>query len=204
MPALISELIVSLDMCARGTKSPGYFGYSGPQFDAWIAANNAKPHRKLMGRKTYELLNSLSPEARDEGWHQTSRQPGYLFSRTLETCDWPGLQIVRDDMVGFVRKLKQDDGSELRVLGSLSIMRQLIEAGLLDELRLMVCPLVLPKTGVEHFFEGLVDIAFTLSSQQLLDDRVLLLAYAPSGSPPGSTPEQDSADSPVRELERAR
>ncbi len=184
MPVLISELIVSLDMCARGTKSPGYYGYSGPEFDAWLQANNARPHRKLMGRKTYELMNGLPEEARDEGWHKTTEQPGYLFSRTLDRCDWPGLELVHDDMVGFVRELKQDDGPELRVLGSLSIMRQLVEAKLLDTLRLMVCPLAVPETGVEPVFEGMADLAFALSSQETLDSRVLVLDYRPDGPPP--------------------
>jgi len=186
MAAVISELIVSLDMCARGTQSPGYYGYSGPEFDAWLKSNNEKPHRMLIGRKTYEMMNSLPVEARDAGWKKTTQQPGYLFSRTLKSCDWPGPELIRDDMVEFVRKLKRDDGSELRVLGSISVMRQLFEAGLLDVLRLMVCPLVLPKTGAEKIFEGLPDTAFTLSSQQLLDKRVQLLDYRPSGSPPST------------------
>lgn len=86
--------------------------------------------------------------------------------------------------MGFVRKLKQDGGSELRVLGSLSIMRQLVEAKLLDVLRLMVCPLIVPKTGVEHIFEEIPDLAFTLGSHRLLDERVLLLDYLPAGPPP--------------------
>jgi dihydrofolate reductase len=186
MPDVISELIVSLDMCARGTQSPAYYGYSGPEFDAWIKANNEKPHRKLIGRKTYEMLNSLPAEARDDGWRKTTQQPGYLFSRTLKSCDWPGLELIRDDMVDFVRKLKRNDGSELRVLGSLSVMRQLVEAQLLDVLRLMICPLILPKTGVEPIFDELPDTAFALSSQQLLDKRVLVLDYRPKGSPPST------------------
>ena len=184
MPKLISELIVSLDTCARGTQSPGYYGYSGPEFDAWLKANNDKPHRKLLGRKTYELLNSLPEAARDDGWRKSTQQPGYLFSRTLDACEWPGLELVREDMIEFVRELKGDDGPELRVLGSLSIMRQLIEADLLDLLRLMVCPLILPRTGVERIFEELPDMAFALSAQQVLDARVLVLDYRPNGLPP--------------------
>ena len=93
-------------------------------------------------------------------------------------------------MIDFVRKLKRDDGTELRVLGSISVMRQLINAKLLDVLRLMVCPLVLPESGVERIFECLPDTAFTLSSQQLLDKRVLLLDYRPSGAPPSTKSEQ--------------
>lgn len=184
MPKLISELIVTLDMFARGRKSPGYYGYLGPEFDAWLKTNNDKPHRTLTGRKTYELMNSLPEEARDEGWRKTAEQPGYLFSRTIKTCEWPGLELVDDDMVEFVRKLKERDGTELRVLGSLSVMRQLVEAKLLDTLRLMVCPLVLPHTGIEPTFEGLDDLALELTSSKVLDGRILLLDYEPGGGPP--------------------
>jgi dihydrofolate reductase len=184
MPDLISELIVSLDANAKGLKSPGYFGYFGPEFEAWLKTNNDKPHRTLMGRKTYEVLNQVPEEARDEGWRKSTQQLGFLFSRTLEKCDWPGLQLVRDDMVGFVRRLKQDDGSELRVLGSLSLMRQFIEAELLDTLRLMICPLVLPESGVEPIFDGLRDTGFKLASSTVLDSRILVLDYQPAGAPP--------------------
>jgi dihydrofolate reductase len=184
MPRLISELIVTLDMFARGLKSPGYYGYLGPEFETWLKTNNEKPHRTLMGRKTYELMNALPEEARDEGWHNTTKQPGYLFSRTLKTCEWPGLELVGDDMLGFVRKLRKGDGIELRVLGSLSVMRQLIDAKLLDTLRLMVCPLVLPRSGIEPTFEGLDDLALTLTSTKVLDGRIVVLDYQPSGAAP--------------------
>lgn len=187
MPKLISELIVSLDMKARGLKSPGYYGYMGPEFQAWLDTNNAKPHRKLMGRKTYEVMNALPEQAKDDGWYETTRQPGYLFSRTLQNSDWPGLQLVSGDIIGFVRQLKQDSGTELRVLGSLSVMRQLVATNLLDTLRLMVCPLVVPETGVEPIFDGMADMGLELASTKVLDGRILLLDYRPAGIPPGST-----------------
>jgi len=149
MARVVSELIVSLDSLARGTKSPGYFGFMGSQFGSALQTANAEPHRTPMGRKTYELLNRVPEEARDEGWHKTTKQPGYLFSRQLDEVSWPGLELVQSEMVDFVRGLKEDSGPELRVLGSLSIVRQLADARLLDCIRLYVCPLVLPETGVE-------------------------------------------------------
>ena len=54
----------------------------------------------LIGRKPYEMINGLPAEVRDEGW---------LFSRTLKGTDWPGLEIVHDDLVGFVREQKRTD-----------------------------------------------------------------------------------------------
>jgi dihydrofolate reductase len=129
-------------------------------------------------------MNGLPAEVLDEGWKTMTTMPGWLFSRTLEATDWPGLKIVRDDLVGFVRQLKQTDGTELRTLGSLSLVRQLLTAGLVDRLKLVICPLVLPQTGVEPTFEGLPDIGFDLLSSRVLDGRVLLLEYRPAGEPP--------------------
>jgi len=64
------------------------------------------------------MLEELPAEARDEGWNRMTTTPGWPFSHTLETTNWPGLKIVRDDLVGFVRELKRTDGPELRTLGS--------------------------------------------------------------------------------------
>ena len=184
MARLISELLVSLDMLAAGEQSPGYFGYLGPEFGGTLEKTKAEPHRTLMGRKTYEVLNKVPKAARDEGWRKTTEEPGYLFSRQIERVEWPGLRLVRTDMVEFVRELKADAGPELRVLGSLSIARQLAGAKLLDLLRLYVCPLVLPETGKEHVFADWGDTAFSLCACERLDQRVMRLDYRPDGSPP--------------------
>lgn len=186
MPELVCELIVSLDGFARGQRSPGYFGYFGPDFADWIATNTAIPHRMLIGRRTYEVMNGLPADVRDEGWETTRTTPGWLFSRTLESTDWPGLNIVHDDAVEFVRELKRTDGSELRTLGSISLVQQLLAAGLVDRLKLTVCPLILPQTGAEPTFQGLPDIGFDLVSTRVLDGRVLLLEYRPAEAPPYS------------------
>ena len=171
-------------MHARGTRSPGYYGYLGPEFEACLKANSAQPHRQLLGRRTYEMLNSLPERNRDEGWHKTSSNEGFLFSRTLQRSEWAALKLVKQDMLDFVRALKADDGPELRVLGSLSLVRQFADAGLLDRLKLWVCPLVLPKSGVEPIFEGWTDRGFELERFDVLDGKVLSLGYRLVGPPP--------------------
>ena len=85
-----------------------------------------------------------------------------------------------------MRERKHTNGPELRTLGSLSLVRQLLAAGLVDRFKLVVCPLVLPQTGVEATFEGLPDMGFDLLSTRVLDGRVLLLEYRPTGTPPYS------------------
>src|SRR5689334_19611638 len=129
MTELVCELILTLDGFARGQRSPAYYGYFGPDVADWITTNTAAPHRMLIGRRTYEMLNGLPADARDDGWKTMATTPGWLFSRTLENTDWPGLQIVHDDAVDFVRGLKRTDGSELRTLGSVSLVQQLLAAG---------------------------------------------------------------------------
>ena len=186
MPELVCELIISLDGLARGQRSPAYYGYAGPEFTDWINTNESAPHQVLIGRKTYEMLNDLPAELQDEGWNKMTATPGWLFSHTLEAADWPGLKIVHDDLVGFVRQQKSSDGPELRTVGSLSLVRQLLTAGLVDRLKLAVCPVILPQTGVEPISEGLPDMGFDLLSTRLLDERVLLLEYRPTGAPPYS------------------
>jgi dihydrofolate reductase len=90
---------VSLDGFAQGQRSHDYYGYFGPDFAHWIKTNTAIPHRMLIGRKTYVLLNGLPSAVRDAGWVRTTNTPGWLFSSSLQTTEWPGLKIVRDDSV---------------------------------------------------------------------------------------------------------
>ena len=94
MSELVCELIVSLDGFAKGQRSPGYYGYFGPDFEDWVKTNSALPHRMLIGRKTYELMNGIPAEARDEGTEAMTKTEGWLFSKTLKKSDWPGLKVV--------------------------------------------------------------------------------------------------------------
>src|SRR5262249_12492502 len=137
MPELVCELIVSLDGFARGVHSPAYFGYFGPDLEDWIKVNSAMPHRAILGRRTYEALNELPPEVHDEGWTTMTTNPGWLFTRTLERADWPGLEVVHEDLVDFVRAAKSAAGPELRTLGGLSLVKQLLGAGLVALLKLV-------------------------------------------------------------------
>ena len=92
-----------------------------------------------------------------------------MFSQTVPTAEWPGLEAVSDD--------------EIRVIGSLSIVRELAKAGALDTLRLIICPLALPDSGIERVFEGMGDIKFNLQGIRTLDDRIVIIDYGPDGTP---------------------
>lgn len=96
-------------------------------------------------------------EVRDHGWYTMTRTPDWLCTRTLAAVDWPRLTVVHEDPADFVRPPKGMKGSELRTLGSLSVVRQLLAAGLVDRLKLLICPLVLARSGLEPVFQGLPD-----------------------------------------------
>ncbi len=169
MSELIADLFISVDGCAKGSRSPAYFGFGGPDLDRWIGDQMKRPQRHLMGRKTYEALAAL-PE------------PVHDFSRTLRAVSWPQATIS-DDLTGTVGRLKAGD-TDLRTIGSLSLVSQLLGAGLVDRLRLLVFPLIAGETGQEPAFARLPDIGLDLVGQSLLDGRIVLSEYRPSGVPP--------------------
>jgi dihydrofolate reductase len=84
---------------------------------------------------------------------------------------------------GYRRPAKDGD-TGLRTIGSLSLVSQLLEAGLVDRLRLLVFPLIAGETGQEPAFARLPDIGLDLVGQSVFDGRIVLSEYRPSGMPP--------------------
>ncbi|MDT7744469.1 MAG: hypothetical protein QOE59_3547 [Actinomycetota bacterium] len=184
MPELVADVFLSVDGFAAGSRSPGYFGFGGPDLERWIGDEMDHGYLTVMGRKTYALLSSLPEQARDESWHRMAAAPTVVFSRTLESASWPGATINSNDVVDEVPTLKARAEGDLRTVGSLSLVRQLLDGGQLDRLRLMVFPLIVGETGREPFFADLADVALEMVSETVLDGRVVLLDYRPAGLPP--------------------
>jgi len=174
------DLFISMDGFAGSEGLPGYFGYFGPDLGAWIE-DSAAPTVSLMGRRTYETLASLPEEHRDEGWQEMARLETVVFSHTLDRVEWPNARICRDDLGGEVERLKASSEVPLRTVGSLSVARQVINAGLVDRLRLMTFPLFAGPDGREPAFAGVASTDLELVDHQVLDGRVLLIEYRPTG-----------------------
>jgi len=182
MPSeLIVHLFLSVDGWAGSDNLPGYFGYLGPELEEWIAVEEAVPQLQLMGRRTYEMLASLPREAQDAFWERISTKEKVVFSRTLDHVDWPNTRICSDELVDEVRALKAASEVPLRTVGSLSLARQLLDAGLVDRLRLMTFPLLAGEAGREPAFKGVGSADLKPVDQRLLDGQVLLLEYHPTG-----------------------
>ena len=180
MQTLTVDIFVSADGWAGSESSPGYFGYLGPDLEKWINAELARPQLVVFGRRTYEALAGLPEEAQDASWERMTELDKVVFSSTLTTASWPNTRIS-DDLTTEVGRLKNEGDVPLRTMGSLSIVRQLLDAGLVDRLRLMTFPLLVGTSGREPAFADVTSADLELVDHRALDGRVLLVEYQPTG-----------------------
>lgn len=175
------DIFVSVDGWAGSDGLPGYFGYLGPELQQWVTAELAEPQVVVMGRRTYESLAALPVEAHGESWPRMAELEKVVFSRTVREANWPNTRICAVDLVEEIARMKADGDVPLRTMGSASVARQLMVAGLVDRLRLMTFPLLAGDAGREAFFVDLASADLELVDHRALDGRVLLVEYRPTG-----------------------
>ncbi|MCP2046738.1 UNVERIFIED_ORG: dihydrofolate reductase [Paenarthrobacter nicotinovorans] len=184
------DLIISLDGYASAEGWPGWWGLEGPEYLAWLDEEAKKNFTTLMGANTYRLMSSMSGQATgsDSGFSQEESDslaglaavPKVIFSSTLkEPLAWPNSELVSGDAVEAVRAMKQTRTGTLSTLGSLSLCRSLLSAGLVDRYRLVVFPVITGKTGRERIYDGYPDVALDMVDSRTFDGRLQLLEYVP-------------------------
>jgi dihydrofolate reductase len=131
----------------------------------------------LLGRRTYEFLASRWPSREGVLADRLNNMPKYVVSSTLEGPNWNNSTILNGDVVNEVSRLKQELSGEINVAGSIQLARRLIEQDLVDELRLMVYPVVL-GAGERLFAETGDQKALRLRETRLVDDLALLVYEA--------------------------
>jgi dihydrofolate reductase len=97
----------------------------------------------LLGRRSYEWFVARWPSRSGELADRLNSMPKYVVSSTLEDPDWNNSTVLKGDVVNEVSKLKQELGGEIAVAGSIQLVRTLMDHDLVDELRLMIFPVVL-------------------------------------------------------------
>ena len=131
--------------------------------DEWNAftTQNAKGDGELVfGRKTYEMMTSYwsTPEAKKENADVAAgmnRLPKVVFSRSLKEATWNNTRLIKGNLAAEMRKLKEESGADLVLMGSGSIVAQLAPTGLIDEYQIVIVPVVLGKGRT--MFEGVKD-----------------------------------------------
>jgi dihydrofolate reductase len=114
-----------------------------------------------------------------------------VFSSTLQApLPWANTQLVSGDAVEAVRAMKRDGSSPMCTLGSLTLCRSLLEAGLVDRFRLVVFPVITGSSGRARIYDGYPAVALDMVASRTFDGRLQLLEYVPRvlTAPPGVRP----------------
>ena len=142
-----------------------------------------------MGATTYREMYGYAAEMPDDpGLAAMTAMPKVVFSSTLERpLSWANTELVDGAAVEAVQDMKRRDSRPLRTVGSISLCRSLLEAGLVDRLRVVVFPVITGATGKDRLFDGYPDIALDLVDSRMFDGRLQLLEYVATvlDGPPG-------------------
>ncbi len=133
----------------------------------------------LLGRVTYEVFAGFWPTQTNNEFgvaDKYNRMPKYVVSTTLQKGDWNNSTLIQSNIIEEIRKLKQQPGGAIGIIGSATLVHSLLDAGLVDEVQLLVHPLVL-GTGVRLFVEGGRPFSMQLADSQILANGVVFLSY---------------------------
>jgi len=189
MRELLIDLGTTLDGYASGEGWPGWWGLEGPEYLAWVSEQ--PPVTYLMGANTYRLMygffsgempaGAAEMEAEEEASvDELTRTPKVVFSASLEEpLTWANTTLVRGDAVQAVRAMKEEGSGILSTLGSVSLSRSLLRAGIVDRFRVVMFPVITGATGAERIYDGYPDVALDMIDHRTFDGRTQLVEYRP-------------------------
>ena len=190
MPELLVDFITSLDGYASADGWPGFWGLEGPEYLAWLGEQPEVTY--VMGANTYRLMSGFAAGETPPGTEEftadeeasldgLTRASKVVFSASLEEpLMWANATLVRDDAVGVVRTMKESGSSVLSTIGSISLCRSLLRAGLVDRFRVVMFPVITGATGAERIYDGYPDVALEMIDNRTFDGRIQLVEYRPS------------------------
>jgi len=194
MPELIVDFITSLDGYGAAEGWPGFWGLEGPEYLAWLGEQPEASHTALMGATTYRLMSGMAAEG-EAGLDGLTRLPKVVFSSTLrEPLAWANTRLVTEDAVTAVREMKESGTEPMTTIGSLSLCRSLLGAGLVDRFRVVIFPVITGATGRDRIYDGYPDVALDMIRSHTFDDRLQLVEYVPrvlDGPPAASAGDED-------------
>lgn len=193
MRRIIGATFVSLDGVMQGPGGPNEDPTGGFTFGGWLppVGDDAidrtigeifgRPFDLLLGRRTYEIFAAYWPYAGDE--MAAIRDPfnactKYVLTRRDRPLDWENSD--RLGAIEALRAIKQGDGPDIVIQGSSTLYPQLLEAGLLDELTLMISPIVLGQ-GKKLFGDGTPPCTLKMTEHYVSDRGTIVASYEPAG-----------------------
>ena len=189
MGRIVVTEFISLDGVVEdpgGAEDYKYGGWTfeferGAEGDAFKFEETRASAALLLGRVTYEGFAEAWPSREGEFADLFNALPKYVVSSTLEQPSWGNSTVVKgDDLVDAVSRLKQEADGDVVVHGSVQLAQSLLQHDLVDELRLMVFPVVL-GTGKRLFGDPREKKTLRLVDSQVVGDGVVILTYASAG-----------------------
>jgi dihydrofolate reductase len=189
MAELLVDFITSLDGYASAEGWPGWWGLEGPEYLAWLGEQPDVTY--LMGANTYRLMSGFAAGEtpagieeltadEDASVDELTRASKVVFSASLEEpLTWPNTTLVRDDAVDFVQAMKKNGSGLLSTIGSISLCRSLLRAGLVDRFRVVMFPVITGATGAERIYDGYPDVALEMIDNRTFDGSIQLVEYRP-------------------------
>jgi dihydrofolate reductase len=197
MRKLVVSVFISLDGVVQSPGGPdedrsGDFRLGGwivPYADEAIGQNLqdllSQPFELLLGRRTYDIFASYWPHV-PAGSHSRAiadlfnSVPKHVATHQSGALDWQNSHTLEGDLADAIRALKRQDGANLLTFGSGDMLRQLLAAGLVDELRLVIYPIMLGR-GKRLFGDNALASAFTLAHSISTPGGVLITRYLRDG-----------------------
>ncbi|MGO8883830.1 MAG: dihydrofolate reductase family protein [Streptosporangiaceae bacterium] len=178
MRKIVAGLAISLDGVVEAPSQGNWMRFNDEMAEI-IAAGIAEADAILLGRRTYlefaEMWPSLGSDVPMADFMNNT--PKYVVSRTLRTLGWAHSTLLAGDLAEEVRSLKEQPGRSIQMPGSPTLVRSLLRCGLLDELALMIHPVVL-GSGMRLFDETTGRIGLELMDARTLSTGVVSLTYA--------------------------
>lgn len=164
----------------------GGFKYGGwvlPYFDESLGEIMSKQMSNhsdlLLGRKTFEIFAAYWPH-HEADWPGINKVTKYVVSNTLSKHEWSNSVFLKGDVVEHIKKLKQQDGSDLQVHGSSNFIQTLLKHDLVDELWIKIFPITLGN-GKRLFDKGAIPVNFKLLESEVTPSGVIVASYARKG-----------------------
>jgi dihydrofolate reductase len=180
MRKIKSYFFISLDGVVE-SPDQWHFPYFDDQMGEAVGAGFATADAMLMGRVLYDEWAAYWPEHADEPFGDVvNGMKKYVVSNNLQSADWQNSEIIRDDVAQRLNEIKAGDGGDITISGSATTVRWLLREGLLDQLNLLVHPIVVGQGMARLFPPDATTLQLDLSSSQTLESGVLNLTYTPA------------------------
>jgi dihydrofolate reductase len=194
MRKITAGLFISLDGVVEAPQD-WHFPYYNAEMGAAVDAQLGSADTLLFGRKTYEGFAAAWPEREtsEDGDAEFARKLGdarkIVVSNRRPDLPWRNSELLEGDLAGGVTALKDGPGGDIAMSGSVSVVRQLLDLELLDELHLLVHPVAIRK-GMRLFDESGTTLPLALLRCETFETGVLHQVFGPDDAPPDGGYEQ--------------